>query len=216
MKNIFFIPIILALNSCANLSSLQDGRTLEKDEIEITPIVSLSKFNDTFNTSEYENDNKNYYLPTIGLRAKFGIVKNFDAGIVLDFSTNFGISSKYQFIGNSETKFNSSIGLDLGANIIAIPFDRNLYYYSVPLYLSYNPNNAFSFFIIPRFINNSDFINSSQYTREGFVDKYKKKRFSLTYGILFGKKNKFGIEISNNSNNLFLPTQLSLGYNIKL
>lgn len=212
MKNITYILLLIILNSCANLSSLQDGRTLEKNEIEITPIVVVSKYNNP----DFFNGDKKDYLPTFGLRAKFGLAKNFDAGIVLDLSTNFGITSKYQFIGNSETKFNSSAGLDFGVNVTALLFDRTIYYYSVPLYLSYNPNKSFSLFVTPRFINNSDFVYSSRYNKESVGHKYQINRFPITYGILFGKKNKYGIEVSNNSNNLFLPTQLSLGYNIKL
>ena len=107
------------------------------------------------------------------------------------------------------------MGFDFGTNLAVLLFKRKIYYYSVPLYLSYNPNKSISFFITTRFINNFDSFNPKYNTEINKLEN-KQNKFAITYGILFGKKNKYGIEISNNSNNLFLPTQLSLGYNIKL
>jgi hypothetical protein len=216
MKNIIYILTLIILNSCANLTSLQDGRTLKKGEIEIAPFVSVGKFKDNLPDGKVQNDDENYYAPLLGLRTRFGIAKNFDGGIVIDMSTNFGLASKYQFIGNIESKFNSSIGLDFGVNTFGILFDRFIYYYSVPLYLSYNPNKIFTVFVTPRFMNNSEYVFREQYSKESTGKKYNINKFKISYGFLFGKKNKIGIEITNNLDKISTPTHLSIGYNVKL
>lgn len=216
MKNIIYILTLIILNSCANLTSLQDGRTLKKGEIEIAPFVSVGKFKDNLPDGKVQNDDQNYYAPVVGLRTRFGIVKNFDGGIVIDMSTNFGLASKYQFIGNNESKFNSSIGLEFGANTFGFLFDRNIYYYSVPLYLSYNSNESFTVFVTPRLRNNSEYVFRERYCKENVGEKYNTNKFTISYGFLFGRKNKIGIEMTNNLDKNGLPIHLAIGYNVKL
>lgn len=217
MKKIVFTILIVLLcvlfQNCSSVNSIQDGRTLPKDKIEITPIVSFGKF-----ASKTQNDNNkdefefNYY-PNFSLRAKYGFKNNFDTGIIIDQSLNFGITTKHQFIGNQKAKFNVSFGVDLGFNLMAVFYEKLIYNYSIPLYISYNQNN-YSIFITPRFINNSEYVFNNIHDKETIASKHNISRINISYGLLFGKKNKFGFEIQHNLSNILIPSHLALGYNI--
>jgi hypothetical protein len=193
---------------------MQDGRTLKKGTREITPMVSSGKFSSkTQNLNNIDETEYDYY-PNFSVRAKYGINDKFDAGINFDQATNIGITTKYQFLGNQTSRYNSSIGVDFGANITSALFDKLFYYYSIPLYFSYNISN-YSIFVTPRFINNSEYVFSTKHSTESVGYKYNMSRIVVSYGFLFGKKNKYGIEIGHNSSDIFKPTHLSLGYNIR-
>jgi hypothetical protein len=217
MKKIFVICTFFLLYSCANLNSLQDGKTLEKGTFEITPIMSVGYYKsnvlDDNNVDEPELD----ILPTIGLRAKYGISERFDAGINADLSTNFGFTGKYQFLQSANKKLNSSIGADFGTNLLSILNNEDtFYYYSVPLYISYNHNEAVCTFVVPRFINKSEYVYTNKYDAERSVgEKYSLSKFNVAYGMLFGKKNTYGFEISHNSSKTLMPTEISFGYNYR-
>ncbi len=215
MKTLLFLFTVITLNSCANLASLQDGRTLKKNEIEITPFAAIAKFSESVPDSKNEKIEENYYLPIFALRMKYGISEKFDAGVLMDLSTNFGITTKYQFLGNKESKINSSVGIDFGTNLFGLSYNRLKYYYSVPIYLSCNLNQKFCFFTTPRLINDSEYVFSKKYSNENVGTKYNINKLAVSYGFLCGKQNKIGIEISHNSGNNFAPTQLTLGYNLK-
>ena len=164
-----------------------------------------------FRSDESEFD----FLPSIGLRAKYGITERFDAGVNVDFSTNFGFTGKYQFLGSNNRKFNSSVGADFGANLIGVLNQKLFYYYSVPLYISYNHNEKVTTFITPRFINNSEYVYSNKYGKETVGEKYNLSKIEMTYGMLFGTKNKYGFEISHSSSKILIPTEISFGYNFR-
>lgn len=216
MKKVALILPLLILISCANLNSLQDGRTLKKETIEITPMLSIGKFKSNTQNTNNVDETEFDFLPTFGLRAKYGLTDNIDAGINVDISTNFGFTGKYQFVGNQEKKINMSIGIDFGANLIGIINEKLFYYYSTPLYLSYNKNESSALFITPRFINNSEYVFSNKYDQESVGEKYNLSKIILSYGILFGKKNKYGFEITHNSSAIYKPTGISFGCNFRL
>ena len=197
------------------MASLQDGRTLKKNEIEIAPFAAIAKFSESVPDSKNESVEENYYLPILALRIKYGITDKFDAGVLMDLSTNFGITAKYQFLGDKVSEINSSVGIDFGTNLFGFSYNRLKYYYSVPIYLSYNPNQKFCFFTTPRLINDSEYVFSKKYSNENVGTKYNINKLAVSYGFLLGKRNKIGVEISHNSGNNFTPTQLTLGYNLK-
>lgn len=215
MRKLSAILILFHFYSCATLNSLQDGRTLKKDTYEITPMISVGKFEshtqNTNNLDESEFD----YVPALSLRAKYGLTDKFDAGIIFDLATNFGFTGKYQLIGNQDKKFNTSLGIDFGANIIGIAHGKLFYYYSVPLYFSYNRNESFTIFITPRFINNSEYVFSNRYNLESVGMNYNVSKIVASYGIMLGRKNKYGFEISHNSAQILRPTGISIGYNFR-
>jgi hypothetical protein len=216
MKKIAAILLLFILNSCASLNSLQDGRTLKKGTVEITPMVSLGKFMSNTQNANNIDETECDFLPTLGLRAKYGLTHKIDGGINLDIATNIGFTGKYQFIGNQEKRINTSIGIDFGANITGIINEKLFYYYSVPLYFSYNRNESFSCFVTPRFINNREYVFSNKYDQESVGEKYNLSRIVLSYGFLFGKKNKYGFEINHNSSNILKPTGISFGYSFRI
>lgn len=215
-KGIGIIAFSLLMVSCAGISSFQDGRTLGKQNLEITPSVSASKFK---NHTIQEGENEEYdFAPLLTLRARYGVKENFDLGLYIDQSLNIGLSTKYQFIGKGkEAKFNSSIGLDLGANPYAFAYNSPMFYYSVPLYFSFNPDEKKAFYFIPRFINNTKYVLGSKYNNQKKGVRYSINRVALSYGFLFGKKNKYGIEVQHSSINakIYVPTHIALGYIIR-
>ena len=77
MKKLMYIFTLVILNSCANLASLQDGRTLKKNEIEIAPFAAIAKFSESVPDSQNETVEENFYFPMatfnwmIGLNIKF-------------------------------------------------------------------------------------------------------------------------------------------------
>ncbi len=212
MKFFYFALLLILFSGCANLNSLQGGKTLPKDTFEITPIVGLGTFEEAENF--YEDRNEFVAIPNCGLRVKYGFTDKIDAGITADLSSNFGLTGKYHVLGKKNSKFNSSIGFDFGANLIVFSYGTLLYYYSVPLYFSYDFKSTFSFYLTPRYINNSGYRIISR-TNKNSSNDISLNRATISYGALFGKKHKFGLEISNNSKNLLIPTQIAFGYNIR-
>lgn len=213
LKKIILVLIFLQVfYNCVSINPLQDGRTLKKNSIEIAPSINFSSTNNVMENC-IKTCNEHKIIPYITIRGKYGIRHNLDLGVNVDFSTNLGFTGKYQFIGNQTAKINASVGLDFGLNIYLIAYEKIQYYYSVPFYLSYNPNDKFAFYLTPRFINNSKYIYDNKYTKDTIGYDYQYNRLSISYGVLYGKKNKYGIEISNNSRgNIIRPTHLSIGY----
>lgn len=215
MKKIVAIYTFFLFYSCANLNSLQDGKTLEKGTVEVTPMISLGYIKSNGLNDDNVDESELEFLPTFGLRVKYGIAERFDAGINVDLATDFGFTGKYQFLESANKKFNSSIGADFGANLIGILNGDLMYYYSVPLYISYHHNEAVCTFVTPRFIKNSEYAYRNKYDLESVGEKYSLSRFEVSYGMLFGKKNKYGFEISHNSAKTLIPTEISFGYNFR-
>lgn len=209
---IYFI-LVLLVSGCANLSSLQDGRTLQEGILEFSPILTSGGYYYSLNkpNPENEDDNYNRYIPIIpSLRTKIGFGSKFDAGVILDLSSSFGVTSKYQIMGNNDAVLNASIGLDLGTNLLALFYEKCVYYYSVPFYLSYNPHPKFAIFATPRYSSKSDFFyNDSFSVNSGdTVSDYK----TFSYGLIYGKKEKFGIELANIGFRKYQPEFLSIFY----
>lgn len=177
--------------------------------------MSLGKFKSNTQNANNLDESEYDFLPSIGIRAKYGITDKIDGGINIDLSTNIGFTGKYQFIGKRDNKFNSSIGVDFGANLIGVFNYKLFYYYSIPLYLSYGFKETITTFVTPRMINNSEYVFSNKYGKETVGEKFNSTNVSLCYGILFGKKDKYGFEISHNSSKILQPTEIAFGYNFR-
>lgn len=185
--NYFSLLIVLVVlgNGCASLSGFQDGRTTGKGNGEFGVSFNVNASPD-FNDLEAEVDSTtvdipNLYAPNIELSGRYGVAEKFDIGLRLNTNLNVGISGKYQLVGDRTSKTALAIGAEVGT----FGLISGLWNVQVPLFFSLHPTEKFAWYLNPRYIH--------QFSAIG-VDG------SLNYiggntGLLFGNRNKFGIDI---------------------
>jgi hypothetical protein len=202
---LFFTTVLLS--GCLSLSTLQSGKTLGKDHFELAVSGSYGKFSKiSVLDNEGDFDNK----PLISARGQYGVSERVDIGLRLNQNTFVGPTVKWQIMGDKESTFASSVGLDIGFNFFAFAFGNFTYYTSIPLYLSYHPKKNISFYLTPRYLITSEYVFVDQSIDPGKGDTY--SLFGGSYGILLGDKHKIAVEASNFGKELYRPTVLTLGY----
>ncbi len=213
-KILFYcILVLLSLNliSCLSLSSVQSGKTLGKEKIEGSIVGTMGEYSQI---STFGEDGIFDYKPSFGLKIRYGATDKIDFGANIDQSLVIGASVKYQFLGNIESRFASSIGFELGFSFMPILIGDINHYLSIPLFLSFHPKDNFVIFLTPRFLYASDFVFASLTGAE--ITESKISKFGNSYGFIFGRKHKIALELSNFNNTFFKPTNFSIGYILTL
>ena len=208
-SSLYFLQLFTAvfLSSCLSLTTLQSGKTLGKDNSEIAITGSSGRYSVI---SALDDEGDFDYLPLIAFRGQYGVSQKLDLGFRVDLNTFMGPSIKYQFIGNQNSLFSSSIGLETGLNFFAFAFGNFTYYASAPLYLSYHPKDFISINLTPRFINTSEYIFEEHSNTPGAGNRY--SIIGSSYGLILGYRHKCAIEVSNFGLEYYKPTQFSIGY----
>lgn len=150
--------------------------------------------------------------PILAFDMQAGLGRTTDLLIHADQHLNLGGGIKQQLWGGEQKPFAGSIGVMAGINLGHILASRSNTYLTVPLYTSYDLRSNFSLCFTPRYLyqRSHDFVPDSI----GSVILYHKayNRFGLSYGFLWGREVKFGLEISHFAGPLFQPSQISVGF----
>ena len=157
MKSITYLSILLLFTSCLPLANLETGRTSGLDNHTIQG-----------NIEAYFADNLaediDGVIPAFNAKYAYGLKPKLDIGISASSGGNGQLFTKYQFLGNQESKFAASVGLKVGAQFLFTEGTNPIRVHA-PLYFSYHPTEKYALFINPMYIrqfikndHNSDFM----------------------------------------------------------
>jgi hypothetical protein len=212
IKILVLLIFSFGLLSCVALNSHQTGKTVGRENYSITGNFNFGNFDsEQYFTLE---DSGTFYIAEIG--GLYGIRENFDVGLKVNSSFHFTGVSKFQFLGDKESIFVSSIGFDIGAGPLGLMMGVMSYSSSFSLYNSIHPTDNFALTLSPRYtyLGFTNFIKEYGFTRRNNI-------YGYSLGLIIGKKHQFSIELSQYVNNevFSFDTQpiISLGYiwNIK-
>jgi len=183
---LWIAAICFLLSGCAQISSLQTAKTLEKEEI----IVGFSAAayggrSENLGASEYAPA----VLPHIEVFARQGLLKNFDAGLKISSGTNIAIDGKYQFLGTTDSEFAMAIGLVFEYQYVR-GFETFVSRQTLPIYFSYHPNPDFAVYAVPRFVH--QFVSDGDNSLFLGTNLGIKKRINNRFSII-GEASLFGV-----------------------
>lgn len=172
--------LFFLMTSCVSINSLQDGKTLGRNNLEIGMNADLSGLTNLVVVDE------NIHWAQFETVARIGVLEKLDIGIKFNNTAYAAMNAKYQILGDQKSIFASSLGLEFGANIIA---ETKEFYGLVTSY------NSLSFFE-----NNVHFIFSPKYAfqRDAKLRTTDERHMlGLSYGLLVGNKIRMGIETTH-------------------
>ncbi|MFM9951310.1 MAG: hypothetical protein ACKV1O_25470 [Saprospiraceae bacterium] len=192
MKNqLLFIALLLAgmaaFTGCASLTGFQDGRTLGQDNGELGVSLNFSQspdFNDWEDIAEdsVDVDIPELFFPSFEFSGRYGVADKVDIGVRLNTNLNLGVSGKFQVVGDSESQFAMALGAEVGTFGLV----SGLWNVQIPVFLSVHPSERFAWYLTPRYI-----YQFTSYAGAGNGLSY----LGGNTGIMFGGRNKFGIDV---------------------
>lgn len=176
------IVCVFFISSCASLTGFEEGRVLGEENSEITVSGNFTRvpdlFEDEFN-AEIDSLNSAISFPNLELSFKRGITDKLDAGVRVSSNLNGSMFMKYQVVGDRSSSFALSPGFEAGT---ILGFAYNV---GIPIYATYYPVEAVAINLTPRFM--YQFITGAETSGASYLGG--------NFGLLFGKRNKFGIDI---------------------
>ena len=170
---------LLTLSSCASLTGFEEGRVLGEGNKEFDVSLNFTRAPDLFDDDSLNDLQDNLIFPNIDVSFKYGINDKIDIGVKGSTNSNYSFLSKYQLVGDNNSKFALSPGLEIGTIL------GHAYTFGIPVYTSYYPNESITINFTSRFTFQT--LNSIENINAGYLGG--------NFGVLFGQKNKFGFDI---------------------
>lgn len=174
--------LIALISSCASLTGYQDGKTLGTNNFELTASANFSQsptFLDLIDSISTD-DIPTFGFPNIEIGGRYGVIEKLDVSFRMNTNLNLALGGKYQLLGDKQSKFALSSGLELGTFGLV----TNLWNIQIPIYTSFHPTENLTIYATPRYI--------YQFTSlAGLIDW---NYYGGNIGFLFGSKHKFGID----------------------
>lgn len=210
MKVILYIILSLLIvvqSGCLSMTTQQSGRTVGRSNLELMANATIGRYshNSIFDDQEYD------HKPVIEIGGTYGLLNNLDLTVKFNSATFLSTQVKYQFIGNRESLFATSIGAEAGFVPLYTFVGIMDYYVSMPLFASLHPHEKISLFLSPRYV----FASSSTFAHPDNAVPEPPDRINFVgnaYGIIIGKKHKGILEIAHFDRRITRPTQVTLGY----
>lgn len=181
---LLLLPVLamtFMLQSCASLVSFQDGRTVGQGNFEITASASVNR------TPRFEEDFEidslnvpSIFIPVIEVMGTYGVIDRLDVYLKLNTFFNVSVGTKFQFLQNTDAM---PIALAAGLEFGTFGLLPNLGNVQVPLYLSVHPSEKFTIYASPR------------YVYQFFGGAGGISYLGGNGGLMFGNRNKFGLEV---------------------
>jgi hypothetical protein len=170
----FIIP------SCASLTGFEEGRTLGEENSEVGISVNFTRAPNLFDDAFDINDEDILItFPNTEINYKYGVTEKLDIGAKVSTNFNGSTYAKYQLVGDQSSQFALSPGLEIGAIL------GSAYSLSIPIYMSIYPTENLSININPRLM--YQFVSTGTTEAATYLGG--------NFGLLFGTKHKFGIDI---------------------
>lgn len=185
LNALLLLGTAIFLTNCASLTGFQDGRTVGKNNGELSASINFSQspnFNDWEDQDSFATDIPNFFFPNFEFGGRYGIAEKVDITLRMNTNLNLGLGAKVQVLGDQE----SVAALALGAEVGTFGLISGLWNVQVPVYFSVHPKENFAWYLTPRYI--------YQFT------SYTGAENGLRYvggntGLLFGRRHKFGIDV---------------------
>jgi hypothetical protein len=140
-------------------------------------------------------------MPLLNFFGRAGLLKNLDATVRVNLSTNTSLGLKYQFLGNKKSQFAASLICEAG---LSFPFFFGNFFtnYSIGSIISYYPNEKLNITLAPRFLhaeNANSYYKSRISSGELVSDVLYNidRHFIINYAISYGGKYNFGLDITH-------------------
>jgi hypothetical protein len=187
----FLFFTVILLDSCVSLSGFEEGRSLKEEQSVIQLHLNSMQINDFSSTGD--NIFNTDFFPNLEIGYKYGFSDAFDLGLKVNTFGNIGVNSKYQIVGDQQSSFAMSLGMEFNSFAAFRLFNAHL-----PLYMSYYPAEKWTLNFAPRYALqfgsgfSDDVIRALQYA-------------GGNVGILYGRKHKIGIDFGYHQ--LFAPDE---------
>lgn len=106
MRTALFISICVLISSCAQLTRLDTGRTVGKNNLELGGYIAAYGTDDP---STAGGELGSIALPVLGFQSNYGLTNKMDINFSLNTSGNIYINPKFQIVGDQESSFAVSI-----------------------------------------------------------------------------------------------------------
>jgi hypothetical protein len=205
--------MLIFTSSCVSTSSFQNGKTLGKNKKEISGNFTYGKIDLVDTLSLFDLIDDRFYLAEFSFQS--GLKENIDIYGKFNTSLYFTGGLKYQYSGNQNSLFANSIGIEAGLGGFFL-FGSFTFHSRVISYNSIHIKDNFSFYFNPQYT----YFNDGRYGY-GSVDDvniFHNNFFGFNSGILIGRKNKIGIELSQLTNNKLMGNSfiITIGYKFNL
>lgn len=183
---------ISLLTGCASMSCMQTARTTEKGKLAGGFGAGTVKMD--IGLKDTSGKVVNIKAPFLELFGRYGITDKWDVGAKLTLIGTFLVDTKYQFLGDAESKLASSIGFGAGfMSIKSGDFENKITDIHIPYYISVHPTKWLGIYANPRYVYR---MTKSTNTSENTVSKGNSSWYGLTGGLRFGKNSGLFIEYS--------------------
>ena len=182
-SHLLMLLVLILFSGCASLTGYQDGKSVGDGNGEIAVSLNLSQspsFTDLEDSSGVV-DIPSFTFPNIEVGGRYGVTEKLDVLIRLNTNFNFNAGVKYQLVGDRTSDFALGIGAELGTFGLL----SGLWNAQIPIYASYHPTEKFAIYLAPRYI--------YQFTSFAGLEGW--SYVGGNFGLLFGNKNKFGIDV---------------------
>ena len=189
--------VAFGLASCVSLNSHQTGRTVGKDDYAAFANVNLGIDPDPIHQVE--------------VGAFHGIKENLDLGVKINSFFHLTGLSKLQIIGNKNSLFASSIGMNIGITPYGLPVGLIGYSSTLSLFNSIHPTDYLAFTFSPtyHYFGYADYSKIKTYNTVSNI-------YGYSVGVIVGKKHQVSLELLQFENNvvylLYSEPIISLGY----
>lgn len=176
------VTCIFLMSSCASLTGFEEGRVLGQDNSEVMVSGNFTRVPDLFDDEAFDDVDSldtSISFPNIEVSFKRGITDKLDVGIRASTNLNLSVFAKYQLVGDNSSSFALSPGFEAGT-VLGLAYNVG-----IPIYASYYPTESVAVNVTPRYM--YQFISGANLNGASYVGG--------NFGLMFGKKNKFGIDI---------------------
>ena len=194
---LLIFSILLTLSSCVSLTGFQDGRTVGRDNGELSISLNSSQ------SPDFSAPVEPFFFPNMEAGGRYGVSERVDLTIRMNSNLAWSLGSKFQIIGNRESQTALSLGAEVGAFAI-LSWDPGFWNIQVPVFFSVHPSERFTWYLSPRYV--YQFAGSER--TSGYMGG--------NTGVMFGDRIKYGLDIGyfnvqNSGNASFGLFQIGIG-----
>jgi len=202
--------MLLMLNGCVSINSFQEGRTLGKDKVDIGISANYGDL------ANYSNQDTSLF-PHVEFLCQIGVANKIDLGLKVNSSSMIGGIFKIQILGDTDSKFATSIGNESGIGPFRLLLGGINYYTSFSIYNSFHAKDNIAILFTPKYIVSNDRLFDWPGKEEDDpIEIDIKETFGISYGLIIGKKNRFGLEFSHLGKDFYRPSQIGINYTLRL
>ncbi len=139
----------ICFNSCISISSLETARVVDPKQFAVGVGTGIPNYSFTRDNEE---------IKVLGMVSevswRYGLVEQLDIGLNLKLVGLLGMDIKYQYYGDSQSRFAAAAGFEAGYFFIPSTEynDANTFETAIPLFFSYHPTEKLGVYLNPKYI----------------------------------------------------------------